>query len=199
MNTEKKELQEREVTNVTRSQYFAMVLYPDENEIHKGVINYIVERPELFEYVLVIHEPEEEGKKKHVHLMYKLPSCSYPKAQLKFWAGLIDYIEPVRDCLAYARYMIHDSPSAIKEGKKHYSIADVQGTDKLLQKLFGKNLNLHNLGNLLDLVHYTSGNMFLVLREVLSSSNSDSLLSALKQYQYLIVNASNQMFNSNKY
>lgn len=49
--------------------------------------------------------------------MYKLPACSYPKSQLKFWAGMIDYIEPVRDYLAYARYMIHDSPSAITEGK----------------------------------------------------------------------------------
>lgn len=198
MNTEKKELQNTEVTHVTRSQYFAMVLYPDENEIHKGVINYIAERPELFEYVLVIHEPEEEGKKKHVHLMYKLPACSYPKSQLKFWAGMIDYIEPVRDYLAYARYMIHDSPSAITEGKKHYSIADVQGTDKFKQKLFGKNVILHNLGNILDLVDTTSGNIFLILRDVLSSCNSDSLLSALTQYQYLIVNASNQIFNLNK-
>lgn len=197
MNTEKKELQETEVTHVTRSQYFAMVLYPDENEIHKGVINYIAERPELFEYVLVIHEPEEEGKKKHVHLMYKLPAFSYPKSQLKFWAGLIDYIEPVRDYLAYARYMMHDSPSAITEGKKHYSIADVQGTDKFKQKLFGDKVSLQNLENILDLVHSTSGSMFLVLREVLSSSNSDSLLSALKQYQYLIVNAANQMYKFN--
>lgn len=195
MNTEKKELQETEVTHVTRSQYFAMVLYPDENEIHKGVINYIAERPELFEYVLVIHEPEEEGKKKHVHLMYKLPSYSYPKSQLKFWAGLIDYIEPVRDYLAYARYMIHDSPSAIIEGKKHYSIADVQGTDKFKQKLFGNKVILQNLENILDLVHCSSGSMFVVLREVLSSCNSDSLLSALTQYQYLIVNAANQMYN----
>ena len=195
MNTEKKELQETEVTHVTRSQYFAMVLYPDENEIHKGVINYIAERPELFEYVLVIHEPEEEGKKKHVHLMYKLPACSYPKSQLKFWAGMIDYIEPVRDYIAYARYMIHDSPSAITEGKKHYSIADVQGTDKLKQKLFGNKVILQNLENILDLVHCTSGSMFLVLREVLSSWNSDSLLSALTKYQYLIVNAANQMYN----
>lgn len=195
MNKEKKELQEREVTHVTRSQYFAMVLYPDENEIHKGVINYIAERPELFEYVLVIHEPEEEGKKKHVHLMYKLPAYSYPKSQLKFWAGMIDYIEPVRDYIAYARYMIHDSPSAIIEGKKHYSIDDVQGTEKFKQKLFGNKLILQNLDNILDLVHYTSGSMFLVLREVLSSSNSDSLLSALTQYQYLIVNAANQMYN----
>lgn len=195
MNTEKKELQETEVTHVTRSQYFAMVLYPDENEIHKGVINYIAERPELFEYVLVIHEPEEEGKKKHVHLMYKLPSCSYPKSQLKFWAGMIDYIEPVRDYIAYARYMIHDSPSAIIEGKKHYSIADVQGTDKFKQKLFGNKVILQNLENILDLVHYSSGSMFLVLREVLSSCNSDSLLSSLTKYQYLIVNAANQMYN----
>lgn len=195
MNTEKKELQETEVTHVTRSQYFAMVLYPDENEIHKGVINYIAERPELFEYVLVIHEPEEEGKKKHVHLMYKLPTCSYPKSQLKFWAGMIDYIEPVRDYIAYARYMIHDSPSAITEGKKHYSIADVQGTDKFKQKLFGNKVNLQNLENILDLVNYSSGSMFLVLREVLSSCNSDSLLSALTKYQYLIVNAANQMYN----
>lgn len=195
MNTEKKELQETEVTHVTRSQYFAMVLYPDENEIHKGVINYIAERPELFEYVLVIHEPEEEGKKKHVHLMYKLPACSYPKSQLKFWAGMIDYIEPVRDYIAYARYMIHDSPSAITEGKKHYSIADVQGTDNFKQKLFGNKVILQNLENILDLVHYSSGSMFLVLREVLSSCNSDSLLSALTKYQYLIVNAANQMYN----
>lgn len=199
MNTEKKELQETEVTNVTRSQYFAMVLYPDENEIHKGVINYIAERPELFEYVLVIHEPEEEGKKKHVHLMYKLPACSYPKSQLKFWAGMIDYIEPVRDYLAYARYMIHDSPSAITEGKKHYSIADVQGTDKFKQKLFGNKVILQNLENILDLVHCSSGSMFLVLREVLSSGNADTLFSALKQYQYLIVNAANQMYNNFKH
>lgn len=195
MNTEKKELQETEFTHVTRSQYFAMVLYPDENEIHKGVINYIAERPELFDYVLVIHEPEEEGKKKHVHLMYKLPTCSYPKSQLKFWAGMIDYIEPVRDYIAYARYMIHDSPSAITEGKKHYSIADVQGTDKFKQKLFGNKEVLQNLENILDLVHYSSGSLFLVLREVLSSCNSDSLLSALTKYQYLIVNAANQMYN----
>lgn len=195
MNTEKKELQDTEVTHVTRSQYFAMVLYPDENEIHKGVINYIAERPELFEYVLVIHEPEEEGKKKHVHLMYKLPACSYPKSQLKFWAGMIDYIEPVRDYIAYARYMIHDSPSAITEGKKHYSIDDVQGTDKFKQKLFGNKVILQNLENILDLVHYSSGSMFLVLRGVLSSCNSDSLLSALTKYQYLIVNAANQMYN----
>lgn len=195
MNTEKKELQDTEVTHVTRSQYFAMVLYPDENEIHKGVINYIVERPELFEYVLVIHEPEEEGKKKHVHLMYKLPSSSYPKSQLKFWAGMIDYIEPVRDYIAYARYMIHDSPSAIIEGKKHYSIADVQGTDKLKQKLFGNKVISQNLDNILDLVHYSSGSLFVVLREVLSSCNSDSLLSVLTQYQYLICNAANQIYN----
>lgn len=195
MNTEKKKLQETEVTHVTRSQYFAMVLYPDENEIHKGVINYIAERPELFEYVLVIHEPEEEGKKKHVHLMYKLPACSYPKSQLKFWAGMIDYIEPVRDYIAYARYMIHDTPSAITEGKKHYSIADVQGTDKFKQKLFGNKVILQNLETILDLVHCSSGSMFVVLQEVLSSCNSDSLLSALTRYQYLIVNAANQMYN----
>lgn len=43
------------------------------------------------------------------------------------------------------------------------------------------------LGNILDLVDTTSGNIFLVLRDVLSSCNSDSLLSALTQYQYLIV------------
>lgn len=198
MNTEKKELQEKEVTQPTRSQYFALVLYPDENELHKGVINYIVERPELFEYVLVTHEPEEVGKKKHVHLMYKLPACSYPKSQLKFWAGMLDYIEPVRDCFAYARYMIHDSPSAIIAGKKRYFIADVQGTEKFKKKLYGNNVILQDLGNLLDLVDTTSGNIFLVLRDVLSSCNSDSLLSTLTQYQYLIVNASNQMFNLNK-
>ena len=57
---------------------------------------------------------------------------------------------------------------------------------------------LHNLGNILDLVDTTSGNIALVLRDVLSSCNSDSLFSILTQYQYLIVNASNQIFNLNK-
>ena len=57
---------------------------------------------------------------------------------------------------------------------------------------------LHNLGNILDLVNSTSGNISFILRDVLSSCNSDSLLSTLTQYQYLIVNASNQIFNLNK-
>ena len=199
MNTEKQELQEKEVCRPTRSQYFAMILYPDENEIHKGIINYLVERPDFFQYVLITHEPEEEGKKKHVHLMYKVSSTSSPLSQKKFWAGMIDYIEPIRDPYAYALYMIHDSFSSILEGKKRYSVDDVQGTEKFKLKLFGKNASLHNLGNILDLVDTTSGNISLVLRDVLSSCNSDSLLSTLTQYQYLIVNASNQIFNLNKY
>ena len=57
---------------------------------------------------------------------------------------------------------------------------------------------LHNLNNILDLVSVTSGDLNLVLRDILSSCNSDLLLSTLTQYQYLIVNASNQIFNLNK-
>lgn len=197
MNTEKKELQE-EVSHPTRSQYFALVLYPDENELHKFIINYFVERSDTFDYIYIVHEPEEEGKKKHVHFLYKTLNQSSPLSQRKFLGGLIDYIEAVRDPSSYARYMIHDTIPSILEGKKRYSLDDVQGTDKFKQKLFGKTAILHNLGNILDLVDTTSGNISLVLRDVLSSCNSDSLLSTLTQYQYLIVNASNQIFNLNK-
>lgn len=197
MNT-KKELQEKEVAHPTRSQYFALILYPDECEEHRFILNYFVERSDTFDYIYIVHEPEEEGKKRHVHFLYKTLNQSSPLAQRKFLGGLIDYIEAVRDPSSYAFYMIHDTISSILEGKKHYSINDVQGSQKLKEKLFGKTLILRNLGNILDLVDTTSGNISLVLRDVLSSCNSDSLLSTLTQYQYLIVNASNQIFNLNK-
>lgn len=198
MEKEKKELQEKEVARPTRSQYFAMILYPDENELHKFIINYFVERSDTFDYMYIVHEPEEDGKKKHVHFLYKTLKQSTPLSQRKFLGGLIDYIEAVRDPFSYACYMMHDTISSILEGKKRYSLDDVQGTDKFKQKLFGKKAILHNLGNILDLVDNTSGNISLILRDVLSSCNSDSLLSTLTQYQYLIVNASNQKFNLNK-
>lgn len=181
-----------------KSQYFAMILYPDECKEHEFIINYISENTNIFDYIYIVHDPEEEGKKKHVHLLYKTLNQSSPLSQRKFFGGLIDYIEPVRDYVSYGQYMIHNTPSSILEGKKRYSVDDVQGTQKLKEKLFGKTLILHNLGNILDLVDTTSGNISLVLRDVLSSCNSDSLLSTLTQYQYLIVNASNQIFNLNK-
>ena len=181
-----------------KSQYFAMILYPDECKEHEFIINYISENTNIFDYIYIVHDPEEEGKKKHVHLLYKTLNQSTPLSQRKFFGGLIDYIESVRDYVSYAQYMIHNTPSSILEGKKRYSVDDVQGTQKFKEKLFGKTLFLHNLGNILDLVDTTSGNISLVLRDVLSSCNSDSLLSTLTQYQYLIVNASNQIFNLNK-
>ena len=181
-----------------KSQYFAMILYPDECKEHEFIINYISENTNILDYIYIVHDPEEEGKKKHVHLLYKTLNQSTPLSQRKFFGGLIDYIEPVRDYVSYAQYMIHNTPSSILEGKKRYSVDDVQGTQKLKEKLFGKALFLDNLGNILDLVDTTSGNISLVLRDVLSSCNSDALLSTLTQYQYLIVNASNQIFKLNK-
>lgn len=201
MNT-KKELQEQLELQLEprlfKSRFFAMILYPDECEEHSFILNYFSEHSSIFDYIYIVHEPEEEGKKKHVHLLYKTLNQSTPLAQRKFFADFIDYIEAVRDPVSYSLYMIHSTPSSILAHKKVYSVDDVQGSDKLKEKLFGKKANLHNLGNILDLVDTTSGNISLVLRDVLSSCNSDSLLYTLTQYQYLIVNASNQIFNLNK-
>ncbi len=201
MNT-KKELQEQLEsqleTRLFKSRFFAMILYPDECEEHSFILNYFSEHSSIFDYIYIVHEPEEEGKKKHVHLLYKTLNQSTPLAQRKFFADFIDYIEAVRDPVSYSLYMIHSTPSSILAHKKLYSVDDVQGSEKLKEKLFGKKAILHNLGNILDLVDTTSGNISLVLRDVLSSCNSDSLLFTLTQYQYLIVNASNQIFNLNK-
>lgn len=200
MNT-KKELQEQlELpleTRLFKSRFFAMILYPDECGEHSFILNYFSEHSSIFDYIYIVHEPEEEGKKKHVHLLYKTLNQSTPLAQRKFFVDFIDYIEAVRDPVSYSLYMIHSTPSSILAHKKLYSVDDVQGSEKLKEKLFGKKA-VHNLGNILDLVDTTSGNISLVLRDVLSSCNSDSLLSTLTQYQYLIVNASNQIFNLNK-
>ena len=202
MNTEKKELQEQLETQLEtrlfKSRYFAMVLYPDECKEHEFILKYFSEHSSIFDYIYIVHDPEEEEKKKHVHLLYQTLNQSTSLSQRKFFADLINYIESVRDPVSYALYMIHSTPSSILSDKKLYSVDDVQGTDKFKQKLFGKKAILHNLGNILDLVDTTSGNISFVLRDVLSSCNSDSLLSTLTQYQYLIVNASNQIFNLNK-
>ena len=75
-----------------------MVLYPDECEEHAFILNYFSEHSSIFDYIYIVHEPEEEGKKKHVHLLYKTLNQSTPLSQRKFFADFIDYIEA---CLLY--------------------------------------------------------------------------------------------------
>lgn len=141
MNT-KKELQEQLEsqleTRLFKSRFFAMILYPDECEEHSFILNYFSEHSSIFDYIYIVHEPEEEGKKKHVHLLYKTLNQSTPLAQRKFFADFIDYIEAVRDPVSYSLYMIHSTPSSILAHKKLYSVDDVQGSEKLKEKLFGK-------------------------------------------------------------
>lgn len=182
----------------TSSQYFGLVLYPDECEGHKGLIRYIQEHEQFFEYIMIRHEPEEEGKKPHVHLMYKIRMRSSPTAQVKYWATWVEHVEPIKNPSSYALYMIHQTPESLMSGKKSYSVDDVQGTLKFKENLFGKTAILHNLGKLLNCVSVDCGNISLLIRDCLNDENPDIMLSTLEKYQYLLVNASNQIFNLKK-
>ena len=140
-----------------KNTYFGMILYPD-NSIHMGLLKYIESIDYMCPCIWIRHEGEDEEKKEHIHLMYKAPQASTAASELKFFAGQIQHIEPINNPYHYSLYMIHGTPESM--GKKQYSISDIHGNSKLLQKIFGKNQLLRNLEQCIDIAVNNDGIIF---------------------------------------
>lgn len=186
-------------SNSGRARFFGLILYPEECESHKRLINYIQDRPDNFEYAMIEHvgEPlddeEETRGKNHVHLIYKKRMQSSGNTECKFWAGWVNHVEPITSPEAYASYMLHDTPQAIEAGKTPYTSDQVKGTPKLITKLFGKTQILRNLGDIIYTAKAVNGDLFDLYDAVLADEYAEEKLDVLYKYQYMVICASNQL------
>lgn len=175
--------------------YFALVLYPDCDE-HMYLLHYIAEHPYQTAAVWICHDPElsEDDvveKKQHFHVLYKTLKNSSPSAQEKYFAGWVKHIESVSSEYAYAQYIIHDTPASIN--KIHYTVEDVFTNDeKLKSKLFGKNQNLRNLGQLINMGRESCGDVFDFMENVIQSPNADELLQTYQKFAFTITTGMKQ-------
>lgn len=175
--------------------YFALVLYPD-CDAHMYLLKYIGEHPYQTAAVWICHQPEpseDDGvvKKQHYHVLYKVLKNSSPSAQEKYFAGMINHVEPVSSEFSYAQYMIHDTPASI--GKIRYNIDDIFTNDeKLKSKLFGSNQTLSNLGQLINMGKESCGDVFDFIENVIDSPNADDLLQTYQKFAFTITSGMKQ-------
>lgn len=182
-----------------KAQYFGLILYPEECEAHLSLIKYIQEHPYNFEFVMIEHvgEPlddeEETRGKNHIHLMYKKRMRCSANNEIVFWAGWVNYVEPITSPEAYALYMLHETPQSRVAGKTPYTADQVKGTPKLINKLFGKTQILRNLGDIIYTAKAVNGDLFDLYDAVLADEHAEEKLDVLYKYQYMVICASNQL------
>lgn len=119
--------------------YFGVILYPDEDPRHLNFMNYIISRPS-YEYLYIRHDGEgfdKDGNKKkdHVHMMIHTLDRMAVGSFVKFFSGWIEYAECIHFPKTYVYYLLHDTPNALQEGKKHYSLSDLKGDEKFFKHL----------------------------------------------------------------
>lgn len=180
-----------------RSQFFGMMLYPQEDKNHVRIIEYIKEQHQMgfYEYVYIEHKAESEDKKDHVHMMYKRKTRVAVVNELKFWAGWVDHVEPIYDPSAYVMYMLHKTPQARAENKIPYLVPDlVTSSHKFLGKLIG-NSNFIEFGEVLRIAREVGGDIMEMLEYISEHENGDALLEVLQSHNHLFVAGCNQLYN----
>lgn len=99
--------------NCPRSFYFTVVLYPRENEDHFMIFDYIQKHYECA-YIEHPHEYEDDPKS-HIHIVFRLQKQSTVNGVNRFFG--FDFCEIVENLQSIMQYLIHDTPSCIREYK----------------------------------------------------------------------------------
>lgn len=107
-----------------RNRCFACILYED-TEIYniKDVLDYVSSHFEKYAYIK--HQPEEDEKKEHYHLLMYFPNKRWKSSLAKELGVPMNYFQKVQ-FKPYLKYLIHYD----NEEKKQYSVDDVKGTLK---------------------------------------------------------------------
>lgn len=135
-----------------QSTFFGVILYPDEDPYHLAFFNYISMRP-VYEKVWIRHDADSSSdSKSHIHMMVHTLDRMTPGSFVKFFDPWIKHAEVIRFPKTYIQYMLHDTPQAINDGKKLYSIYDLNGDEKLWKHLI-QNSNFVQLEELLKYHH----------------------------------------------
>ncbi len=179
-------------SRLPRGRNFAAIVYPDCVE-HMAAFEWITS---MYRSVWIVHKPEEDGKKEHIHLMWHTPESTTAVQQQKFFKVWLDYVELVSSVSSYVIYMLHSTPECIAEGKTRYSYDDLQGDEKYksMAKSYKQKSHFVQLDEIMTGVTYMGQTVW----EVLKSSRSDSLMNYVSENQSLVMSLSNQQIRANE-
>lgn len=97
--------------NHQRSFYFTVVLYPQENTDHAMLLEYIKSH---YKSAMITHPHEfDDDPKTHTHVVFQLAKRSTVNGVNRFFG--IDYCEAVENIQSMMQYLVHDTPSCIRE------------------------------------------------------------------------------------
>ena len=112
---------------VPRSMYFTYVLYPHEDKEHKLLFDFIISHY-LYAYIKHPHEFDTDPKE-HIHIIFKLGQQSTVNGVNKFFGS--DYVKLVENMQSAMQYLVHDTPSCIREfmkgnkEKRKFPVSDI--------------------------------------------------------------------------
>lgn len=182
-----------EQIHVINGTYFAVVLYPDEDYHHQQFLQYVSMKPE-YQVCYISHLPEDEGKKSHVHALIHTKNRMRASSFVKFFDPWINYAECIHSPDSYIRYMLHDTPTSISEGKIPYSIDDLKG-DKKLWKNLEQNSNFVQLREFFKFMHDGDTLLDIIKRIEESGVDPSPFVDYLHSNAFLCVSISNQEMN----
>ena len=138
-----------------RTRYFMLVLYPD-NQYHREIMEYLDSDKNPYQGAYILHEPEQDEKKQHWHVMLYFPNArtqkgvcdSFGKANFRRVGENLEpcadttgideseievadivgpaLCSPVSDCHAMAMYFLHKNFECIRSGKREYNKSDIK-------------------------------------------------------------------------
>lgn len=195
-----------------RSNDFACILYPDFDETHKSIFEYICSLPSpLFVgYAWIKHDkdlvepttvstPEgdehlytdEEGtKKEHIHMYFKLCKASTVAGIRNHFDNKI-YLQVVDCPEAYLLYLLHRDWKSLQDSTKHkYDYEELNLTENFTKLIFQQKGNF--VSNF-DYIYTRLLNgikiydVFLEARQFMSNLEFEQLLKDFRLYQYLFI------------
>lgn len=182
-----------------RGRNFALVLYPDEDPNHKKFLDYVLNRPR-FQVCFIFHDPETEDRKRHCHCLVSTKTQYVCSAFVRFFDPWIKHVVLVDDRDSYIAYMLHDTPHSIAEGKKSYSVEDLQGDERLWRN-FRQNRNFVQFGEVFQ--YYRKGDTLLTLLERMKleslPNDFERLFDFVMANSFIMISICNQEINKIKW
>lgn len=174
------------------SNWFACILYPDEDSNHKAFLSYMEKNNIIYpKFIYIYHykdvitqdylddwisDEKNNGKippslgdlkKPHIHFLFKRKNRCPASTVQNYFRCWIHHVEAVRDFDCYAQYMLHNDPESISLGKPSYNPSEFRGDPELCQEAIVQNAKSVLFDNLLDIIKDMSGGTLLDLYEIL--------------------------------
>ena len=178
--------------------WFSTILYPQEDDNHKMILDTMQEAPSLYQHLMYIcHDRDRwtedsldhkkgDLKKAHTHVLRRHPRQTTENAVIREFGGDLNKVVGVSSPEAMLTYFLHINYLSRKEGKEVYQIDEIQGDLPTVTKLVGHNDNFAQLG---DVTAMICGSKYGMMSELISQiqqmdeRTASSYLDTIKTYQ----------------